>query len=124
MHTKLIVVAVFISLPSVVAGASPAVTVFGTECRAIDSKVTGFTCDLRPQGLAIHWVEKQSEMTAARRDRSIYERERIVLRYFDLGGRAFDVTASYWPKGAHRMCFAMKPRYQTYTCVDKQPSEH
>lgn len=79
--------------------------VFAGECRAIDPKVTGFTCTLRREGLALHWIEKQSVMPAARRERALYEHEKIVLRYFDLGGRAFDVTADYWPAGAEAHLF-------------------
>lgn len=115
-----VTVLVLLFLPCAGYGATPAGVVLGGECRQIDPKQTGFTCTLRRQGMALHWIEKQSAMPAERKERSLYEFNKIILRYFDLGGRAFAVTAGFWPPGAKRTCYALKPNYRTYTCVDEK----
>lgn len=91
MRTMPIAILVMLFVPGAGYAATPAGVVLGTECRQIDPKQTGFACTLQRQGLALHWVEKHTAMPAERRDRSQYEFNKIVLRYFELGGRAFDV---------------------------------
>lgn len=113
-------VLVVLFLPFTGYAATPAGVVLGGECRQINPKQTGFTCTLRRQGIALHWTEAHTAMPAERQERSMYEFNKIVLRYFDLGGRAFNVTADFWPPGAKRTYYALKPKYRTYTCVDEK----
>lgn len=123
MRLMPVTVTVLLFLPGAGYAATPAGVVLGGECRQIDPKQTGFTCTLRRQGLALRWIEKQSAMPAERQERSMYEFNKIILRYFELGGRAFEVTADFWPAAAKRTCYALKPSYRTYTCVDEKSSQ-
>jgi hypothetical protein len=99
-----------IGLP--VLAASPASNVFSHECRAVDHKITGFECRLTEAGMEIYWHEKLSAMSPQRREKAQYEADRMVVRYFDLGGRTFIVRMAHWKKDQMRVCTRIRDTHQ------------
>lgn len=87
------------------------------ECKQIDPKVTGFSCEFDRGKMVIRTHEDPSEMSQERRELSDYEFTKIALRYFELGGTGFDVTSDFWPKNKRSHCSLGKNRpYYDYGC--------
>lgn len=100
-------------LPMTVFAASPNQVVFAHECKAVNTDKTGLQCGTWRARMHLHWVKSKKEMTPAQSEAADYEYARITMRYFDLGGQHFDVTANYWPAGAMKSCF-IKPSRAVY----------
>lgn len=114
-----IVIIVLLFLP-LLASAGPGGTVFKYECGQIDPAVTHFECKFTDR-LYLRLLKKKTDLTPAQRKRADYEFERIALRYISLGGRHFEVTATFGPQDLKKICFARKNRksyYCTY-CTEK-----
>lgn len=96
---------------------SPSGVVFKYECAHIDPTKTGFACLTTENGLRIEWREHTKEMGTEKKELAIYEFNKIVLRYLQLGWRHFDVVQPDWPKNKKRPCYRPKgwPDYK-YTC--------
>ena len=98
---------------------TPRGIVFAYECKQIDPQITGFSCEFDNGQLTIVHHERLKDMTPERRDRANYELEKIALRYFELGGKGFDVRADFWPLTRRRLCSHVKNSpYYDYGCSD------
>lgn len=109
MRTVFVVVLMLIASP---AFSGPAANVFANECRAVDPKKTGFECRFIETGMEIYWHEKLSEMPPERREKAQYEADRLVVRYFDLGGRTFTVRMAHWEPNQVRVCTRIRDTLQ------------
>jgi hypothetical protein len=103
---------------------TPRGIVMAYECKQIDPKVTGFSCEFSQGELRLQWHEKQSEMSPERHDLSKYEFNKIALRYFEFGGMTFPVHADFWQASQQRTCgrSPRKPWY-VFTCWDNAPKK-
>ncbi len=107
---------ILLLLPLPVLAATPKGIVMGEECRQANVKKLGFVCHLRPQGLWIENVEDMLKMSAERRRQSRYEFHRLIMRYYDFGGRHFSMTSFKWQHGKRRECSIQSNR--GYICFD------
>ena len=96
--------------------------VFAYECKQATLEQPYFRCEIEPKegrslsGLKLHWITLPSDMSDAKREQADYLFNKIVLRYFQLGGRTFDVTAEKWPRNEVRGCSPLKSALG-YTCT-------
>jgi hypothetical protein len=98
---------------------TPRGIVFAQECKQVDAKATGFSCQLNEDGMQILWHEKTSAMPPQRKERAEYEFSRVALRYVELGGRHFTVRFAHWPADKVRNCWRRKNKpYADYYCID------
>ncbi len=98
---------------------SPRGIVFAHECKQVNPKVTGFSCEFNGGDLTIRFHEQQSQMSPERRELVKYEFTKIALRYFELGGTGFDVQADFWAPNQRRLCSHVKNRpFYVYGCSD------
>ena len=83
------------------------------ECNHIDSAKTGFSCqhDMKRGGIILTLHKKTSDMSPSEKEYSQYEFNKIVFRYFQLGGRGFVVHADFWPKNSERVCSRVNATY-------------
>lgn len=97
--------------------ATPNQVVFAHECKATNAANTGLRCGTSGGKMVLHWTKDKKGMTPAQIEAVDYEYSRIIMRYFDLGGRQFRVTAEHWPKGGVRYC-SIRPSRAVYceTC--------
>ncbi len=73
--------------------------IFVNECRAINPKQTGFECHFNnangSAGLEINWIDPPSKSfrtaPASSDKKKLYELDRLLLEYRDLGGSAFQI---------------------------------
>lgn len=97
--------------------------VFAYECKQATTEQPYFRCEIVQEegrslsGLKLHWITLPSDMSGAKRERADYLFNKIVLRYFELGGRTFNVTAEKWPSNEVRGCSPLKSAHG-YTCTD------
>lgn len=84
---------------------TPRSTVLLYECKQVNKLNVGFTCGFNKDGeMHLQWHVKHTQLSKTERERSIYEFEKIALRYMHLGGRHFIVTFDHWAKGKERVC--------------------
>jgi len=85
--------------------ADPASTVFVYECKEANKLNAGFTCSIDKDGyLHLQWHITPAKMTPAERERPVYESEKLLLRYVQLGFKHFSIGFDSWPKGKVRLC--------------------
>jgi hypothetical protein len=61
--------------------------------------------------------ENADDMAPVRRKQTDYEFYRLALRFFELGGRSFDVHSDHWQKDRVRTCARIKEKpFYEYTC--------
>lgn len=96
---------------------TPRGIVMAHECETTDPSNAGFSCHFDSSGMLIVMHEKAGDMTPERRKQTDYEFYRLALRFFELGGRSFEVRSNHWPKSRVRTCVRIngKPFYE-YTC--------
>jgi hypothetical protein len=98
---------------------TPRAIVMRYECQQIDPKLTGFSCRMESDGMYLRWHEKTSEMNESRKERALYEFNKIALRYLDLGGKQFEVAHDHWAANKKRICNRPKNwSDNSYTCSD------
>lgn len=97
---------------------TPRGIVFAYECKQIDKVKTGFECQFNDGQLTLHRHERFADMTPERRDFAEYEYNKIALRYFELGGKAFQVAADFWDKGKGRTCGRVAGADYRISCAD------
>lgn len=99
---------------------SPRGAIIGYECTHAPSDV-GFTCSFNHANGYLHfqWHEKLTDMSDVRRERAWYEYSKLAVRYFELGGKSFDMHYDFWPANQVRQCSHIKgrPAY-SFTCSD------
>jgi hypothetical protein len=96
---------------------SPHGWVLAYECRQIDPKEAGFTCEFGPNGMHLQWHEKAKDMPKNKKWESQYTYGRITLRLFELGGSHFTFAYDDWPSGKRHTCVRLKNKtYPDYTC--------
>lgn len=97
--------------------ADPKADVFAHECRAINPKQTGFECSVNKAGkMRIYWQENLRKLPPDHRQKAEYESNRLLVRYFDLGGTHFFVRN----QGEDRMrsCARTSGRGYSTNCMD------
>ncbi len=115
MRRLIAAVLIVISLPAF--AITPRDKVFVHECKATNSANTGLRCGISGGKMVLRWMKDKKGMTPAQIEAVDYEYSRIIMRYFDLGGRQFSVTAEHWPKGGIRYCSIRPSRaVHCYTC--------
>lgn len=98
----------------------PRTIVMAYECKQIDPKVTGFSCQWGDLGMHLQWHENPDEMIPARRERALYEFNKIALRYVEMGGKRFEVGFDSWKKGDIRNCYPRPSKVEyDYYCTDR-----
>ncbi len=101
---------IFMLIPLPAFAASPNEIVFSHECKAINPEKTGIHCGIGNGVMQLRWVKRPTDNAAARSETAKYEYSRIVMRYFDLGGRHFEVRGDRWPAGRMRQCWIRHTR--------------
>ncbi len=91
-------------IPLPASAAPPNAVVFAHECKAVDPSKTGIRCDIGNGVMQLRWVKRENK-TAAQSEAAKYEYSRLIMRYFDLGGRHFDVRGDRWPSGVMKQCW-------------------
>lgn len=91
--------------------ASPNAVVFAHECKSVNPEKSGLACGTWHGRMHLHWVKSKKEIEAVQP--AHYEYSRIIMRYFDLGGRHFDVTANHWKPGQMNSC-SINPRRSVF----------
>lgn len=86
------------------------------ECSKLDPKVTNFTCKV-DDIMKLHILKQDSQLTKEQSQKANVEFDRIIKRYIQLGGEHFEITASWWPANAKRMCTVHIDR-KSYYCND------
>lgn len=103
---------------------TPQQTVFSYECQQIAARLVGFSCHYQPGQFVLQMHERFSEMSPERRERAQYEFDKISLRFFELGGASFDVTADFWASNTKRRCAHRKGKpFHMFACYDYTPEE-
>ena len=98
---------------------TPRGVVLANECQQVNNQHLGFTCVFEDGQLMMRLHEPKSKMSQERRKRSDYEFNRLALRYFELGGKGFEVRADTWAPNQRRLCSHVKGRpYYVYSCSD------
>lgn len=98
---------------------TPRGIVMAYECKHIDPKVTGFTCQFNDGRMVLQMHKQPSEMTPEQREVFEYHFAKIALRYFELGGSGFYVGADFWAPERKRVCARSKNRpHYVYSCDD------
>lgn len=101
-----IILFVFVVSVSSVAGADidSGRFVFEQECKQIDPKTTGISCEGFKKGGDGPWFTFRE---AARNlpDGSRYQFERLIQRYFDIGGNYFYIRRADRPKKEYSVCY-------------------
>ena len=97
------------------AAESPREVVLKQECEKTDPNM-GFRCIVGETGLELRWTQNIAELPSARRKEIMGEFHRIVMRYYDLGGRRYLITADRWPATKVRRCKITPTR--TNRCAD------
>lgn len=92
---------------------SPRVVVLRNECAKIDPNI-GFKCIVRESGFEVRMVSDIRAMPEPRKKIAMGEFHRIVLRFYDLGGRQFIISADRWPPTKVNGCKITPTR--TYRC--------
>lgn len=96
---------------------TPRGIVFSYECEQANKAQLGFSC-LFDRGSLIFQLHKQEDdMSPEAWKRSLYEREKLAIRFFELGGPDFEVIADWWEPNKVMLCDHGKhrPGY-TYSC--------
>lgn len=92
--------------------------VFAYECAQVSPERDGFSCTLNATEtevrMKIHFVRKAADLPKEQRAAQEYKYNALLLRYLDLGGTLWDVTAKFWPEGTGLHCYAGKVRYSTH----------
>lgn len=112
---QLLVAILLVAAVDVGADDSPRAVVLKNECAKIAADMA-FKCFVREYGLEMRWTANVAAMPEARRKEIMGEFHRVVMRYYDLGGRGYVITADRWPKSKERRCKITHTR--TYRCSD------
>lgn len=99
--------------------ADPFKTIITHECKKINNANYAFKCNGVVSGhLNLHRTKNTNEMIPTDKEESQYVFESFIMKYIQLGGRHINITASYWPIKALRVCTAKNDRtgYRCYDC--------
>lgn len=118
MRYAVALIALFSTLAVQAEPTTPRGIVFAYECRQIDPAKTGFECRFNDGQLTLHRLQRFDEMAAEKSEHAEYEYNKIALRYFELGGKAFRVTADFWNKGKGRTCGRVAGADYRISCTD------
>jgi len=95
---------------------TPRGTVFGYECKQVNKMKVGFSCQFKKNGdLHFQWHIKPASMSEAKRERPVYEFEKIALRYIQLGGKDFSIGFDHWTNNKVRHCYRKSDHH--YYCA-------
>lgn len=98
---------------------TPRGIVMGYECKQIDPTITGFSCEFDSGELVLQYHERPSDMSQERRELSMYESTKIAMRFFELGGKSFEIKRDFWAPNQRSHCSVGKGRpYYDYGCYD------
>lgn len=92
--------------------------VFGYECRHINPKETGFTCSINKEDktrITIHFVDDFRKLPKKEHEYKGYRFHALLVRYFELGGKWFDLTYANSP-GKTVNCYRVKGKKFSYLC--------
>lgn len=103
---------------------TPRGIVMAHECESTDPSKAGFSCHFDSNGMLIVMHENADDMAPERRKQTDYEFYRLALRFFELGGRSFDVRSDHWAKNRIRTCVRLKGKpFYEYTCHSQTVSD-
>lgn len=87
------------------------------ECRHIQKKAP-FTCEMKGERMHIKLLKERKQMNKQESSRADYEFAKFIYRYFQLGGKRFEITAE-WPGYTPRRC-GPTPKRINYLCHNNQ----
>ncbi len=86
-------------------GGSISKSVFAYECAHADAEKDGFTCSQPAKNdVKIHITKKWSDESKSKAEYYKYQLNNFIVRYQWLGGKDFEKTSDFWPKGTWQNC--------------------
>lgn len=125
MRALISLLIVLIAVPtSTIAADNTAQSAVRYECTQIKPAITGFSCSLDKMGqygMQIHFLEDPQKMTKERRAASAYQGNKMIVRFYQVGGSTVTKTAEYWGKDKAKKCHPTKSRQGEvcFACLGK-----
>lgn len=102
--------AAFGGIPAVSIAEQPRTFVINYECDQAEKATDGVLSCSTEGGFSFNWSRDPNDLERDARLRAHYHYNALALRYLQLGGRNFYVTADYWSDGDRRDCTATPSR--------------
>lgn len=100
--------------------ASIQIEVISYECKHADATKDGFTCKLEPNEfgaiMQIHLSSNYHDVDEETHEYFNYQYNKMLMRFFDLGGKRFEVTYDKWGNDKYKSCSLIKGRKYSHDC--------